>query len=499
MTTMLAAFLPGNSTVDLREVPVPQPGIGQVLVRMRASGICGSDIHYIYHKHLGDDPRTSYQGVVAGHEPAGEVVERGAGCRHFKPGDRVAVYHISGCGFCRNCRQAASRSPATTRCAPPMAGSATAAMRPTSIADERDLVHLPDSLSFRDGCFISCGVGTAYEAVLRGNVSGSDAVLVVGLGPGRHGGPDARQGAAGPKASSAWTCSPSASRRHASSGCWTMASWRNPTTLDAINDADEAAALRWPSTARAIRAGACWRCGRRAPGAAASTSARPARCSSTSATICFTGSARSMVHGSRASTTWTSAARISTPGACTRTTSSPTAFRWNRRPEAYSLMAGGRCRAGGHRVRGGGHKRSRWIFLVGRCGSGARRNDHGRVVSGASLPSAAARTCRFSANRARAPGKPHCNPPVFRWCPSATASATITHRSTDTLRAHPQHAGWDRHSSAWRRLDRANGTRSSKRRGSLTLLGFDHRQPNGAPYTYSANQSFVLAGPTLDA
>ncbi|TJV89188.1 MAG: alcohol dehydrogenase, partial [Mesorhizobium sp.] len=51
------------------------------------------------------------------------------------------------------------------------------------IADERDLVHLPDTLSYRDGCFISCGVGTAYEAVLRGNVSGSDAVLVVGLGP----------------------------------------------------------------------------------------------------------------------------------------------------------------------------------------------------------------------------------------------------------------------------------------------------------------------------
>ncbi len=182
MNTMPAAFLPGNSTVELRDVPLPRPGIGQVLIRMRASGICGSDIHYIYHKHLGDDPRTSYQGVVAGHEPAGEVVERGPGCRHFKAGNRVAVYHISGCGFCRNCRKGFQIS-----CDDPLRAAygwqRDGGHAPYLIADERDLVHLPDSLSFKDGCFISCGVGTAYEAVLRGNVSGSDAVLVVGLGP----------------------------------------------------------------------------------------------------------------------------------------------------------------------------------------------------------------------------------------------------------------------------------------------------------------------------
>ncbi|MBN2625019.1 MAG: zinc-binding dehydrogenase, partial [Spirochaetales bacterium] len=51
------------------------------------------------------------------------------------------------------------------------------------IADEKDLIVLPDELSFKDGCFISCGVGTAYEGILRGGISGSDTVLVVGLGP----------------------------------------------------------------------------------------------------------------------------------------------------------------------------------------------------------------------------------------------------------------------------------------------------------------------------
>ncbi|EEV5611584.1 alcohol dehydrogenase, partial [Escherichia coli] len=46
MKTMLAAYLPGNSTVDLREVAVPTPGINQVLIKMKSSGICGSDVHY---------------------------------------------------------------------------------------------------------------------------------------------------------------------------------------------------------------------------------------------------------------------------------------------------------------------------------------------------------------------------------------------------------------------------------------------------------------------
>lgn len=182
MDRMTAAFLPGNSSVELREVPVPRPGIGQALIKMRASGICGSDIHYIYHRHVGDDPRSRYQGVVAGHEPSGEVVGLGQACRHFRVGDRVAVYHISGCGFCRNCRKGFQIG-----CTDPMRAAygwqRDGGHAPYLVAEERDLVHLPDTLSFRDGCFISCGVGTAYEGVLRANVSGSDSVLVVGLGP----------------------------------------------------------------------------------------------------------------------------------------------------------------------------------------------------------------------------------------------------------------------------------------------------------------------------
>jgi threonine dehydrogenase-like Zn-dependent dehydrogenase len=182
-TTMLAAYLPGNSTVEMREVPVPEPGIGQVLLQVRASGVCGSDIHYIYHGHKGSKADgTAYMGVICGHEPAGQIVARGPGCRHFKEGDRVAVYHISGCGFCRDCRKGYQIS-----CTDPSRAAygwqRDGGNAEYLVADEKDLIHLSEPLTYRDGCFISCGVGTAYEGVLRADVSGSDTVLVVGLGP----------------------------------------------------------------------------------------------------------------------------------------------------------------------------------------------------------------------------------------------------------------------------------------------------------------------------
>src|SRR5688572_14786918 len=79
---MIGAYLPGNSTAELREVPVARPGHGEVLLRMKASTICGSDIRCIYHEHLGKGPE-GYQGVIAGHEPSGQIVATGAGCRRF--------------------------------------------------------------------------------------------------------------------------------------------------------------------------------------------------------------------------------------------------------------------------------------------------------------------------------------------------------------------------------------------------------------------------------
>ena len=76
MATMQGVVLPGDSTVELKEFPVPQVGPGQVLLEMKASSICGSDIRAIYREHLGKGPE-AYQGVIAGHEPCGQVAKVG--------------------------------------------------------------------------------------------------------------------------------------------------------------------------------------------------------------------------------------------------------------------------------------------------------------------------------------------------------------------------------------------------------------------------------------
>ena len=76
-TKMTGAILPGNSTVELKKFDVPIPGHGEVLLRTKASTICGSDIRAIYHEHLGKGPEGYQPGMIAGHEPCGQIVKAG--------------------------------------------------------------------------------------------------------------------------------------------------------------------------------------------------------------------------------------------------------------------------------------------------------------------------------------------------------------------------------------------------------------------------------------
>lgn len=178
---MKGAVLPGNSTVELRDVAVPEPGHGQVLVQVKASTICGSDIRAIYHEHVGEGAE-GYQGVIAGHEPCGRIVAEGPGLKRFKMGDRVIVYHISGCGVCYDCRRGYMIS-CTSEHRAAYGWQRDGGMAPYLLADEKDLVRLPDELSYLDGAQVACGFGTVYEGIEKIGVSGNDAVLVVGLGP----------------------------------------------------------------------------------------------------------------------------------------------------------------------------------------------------------------------------------------------------------------------------------------------------------------------------
>ena len=179
---MRAAYLPGNSTAELREVSDPRPGHGEVLLRMKASTICGSDIRCIYHEHLGKGPE-GYQGVIAGHEPCGQIVEVGAGCRRFKEGDRVIVYHISGCGLCNDCRRGYMISCTSVKYRRAYGWQRDGGMADYLVAEEKDLIALPAELSYSDGAQVACGFGTVYEGLQKIGICGDHDVLVTGLGP----------------------------------------------------------------------------------------------------------------------------------------------------------------------------------------------------------------------------------------------------------------------------------------------------------------------------
>lgn len=95
---MLAAFCTGREKIEVREVPAPSPGPGEVLLRVRACGICGSDLHF----YRGDLP--AMPGISPGHEFAGEVAALGEGVSGFQVGQRVAVEPLRVCRECPYCR-----------------------------------------------------------------------------------------------------------------------------------------------------------------------------------------------------------------------------------------------------------------------------------------------------------------------------------------------------------------------------------------------------------
>ena len=179
--TMHGVGLPGQRRIEWLQRDVPTPGARQVLISVRTSSICGSDLRAIYREHLGEGPER-YQGVIAGHEPAGEVVAVGPECRRVRVGDRVAVYHVAGCGMCSECRRGYLVG-CTDSGRAAYGWQRDGGHAPYLLAEEVTCLALPDDLTFVDGALVACAFGTAYEALLRIAISGSDRLLVTGLGP----------------------------------------------------------------------------------------------------------------------------------------------------------------------------------------------------------------------------------------------------------------------------------------------------------------------------
>ena len=174
----------GNRKAEVREFSTPDPGPGQVLVRMKVSSICGTDMHF-YRKSWTDLVafRQSFNGssdTITGHEPCGIVEAVGSHVMAVKPGDRVTVYQHVGCercGFCRN--GDVMFCPNRTGYGSVHNGSAA----DFTLVPERNCLGLPAALSFERAAVLSCAGGTAYQSINRLAPSGKDTMAIFGLGP----------------------------------------------------------------------------------------------------------------------------------------------------------------------------------------------------------------------------------------------------------------------------------------------------------------------------
>jgi threonine dehydrogenase-like Zn-dependent dehydrogenase len=181
-----AVFL-GDRKVELRSFPDPVPGPGEVVIQMKASGMCGSDLKF-YRSPPGEAQRALGLGdlkdpFIAGHEPCGVVVARGPGVaeKEAPTGQRVMDHHYAGCGVCKHCRVGWSqlcRAGITVYGVTAHGGHADYLKVPA-----RTLVPLPDELSFAEGAAVACGTGTAFAALKRMRVCGGDTLAVFGQGP----------------------------------------------------------------------------------------------------------------------------------------------------------------------------------------------------------------------------------------------------------------------------------------------------------------------------
>lgn len=182
---MKAVVFHGDRKLEIIDFPDPTPGPGEVVLEIKASGMCGSDLKFYRAiggaKSLGlgdlDGP------IIAGHEPCGVVAEVGEGVdpAEARVGDRVMDHHYSGCGVCKHCREGWSQL-----CLDGIivyGASGHGAHAKYMKVPAHTLVKLPDALSFKTGAAISCGTGTAYGALKRLDLAGNETIAIFGQGP----------------------------------------------------------------------------------------------------------------------------------------------------------------------------------------------------------------------------------------------------------------------------------------------------------------------------
>ncbi len=171
--TMRVAMWYNNRDVRIEEMPVPEIGPGELLVRIEASGICGSDVMEWY--------RLDRAPLVLGHEIGGQVVEVGEGIEKYRVGDRISVAHHVPCNTCRYCLTGHHTACETLRQTNFYPGGFAEYVRLPQINVDRGVFLLPDNVSYEEAAFVE-----PLACILRGQriarITPGSSVLVIGSG-----------------------------------------------------------------------------------------------------------------------------------------------------------------------------------------------------------------------------------------------------------------------------------------------------------------------------
>ena len=170
---MRVAMYYNNLDVRVEEMPVPQIGPGELLVRVRASGICGSDVMEWY--------RVARAPMVLGHEVAGEIVQVGEGVERFAEGDAMVVTHHVPCNACHYCLSGHHTVCDTLRETSFDPGGFAEYLRVPAINVDRGVFKLPGGLSFEEASFAE-PLACVLRGQQRSNIRPGQSVLVLGSG-----------------------------------------------------------------------------------------------------------------------------------------------------------------------------------------------------------------------------------------------------------------------------------------------------------------------------
>lgn len=178
MAKMKAAFLYKPGDIRIEEMDIPVPKDDEALIRIKAVGVCGSDVHFYKVGRIGDF--VVKEPLILGHECAGEVVSVGKAVKNLKAGDRVAIEAGVPCRKCNYCRMGRYNlcADVTFLAAPPFHGAFC-----EYIAHPEDfLFKLPDNVSFAEGAMIE-PLAVGVYAAERGDVNVRNTVAIIGSGP----------------------------------------------------------------------------------------------------------------------------------------------------------------------------------------------------------------------------------------------------------------------------------------------------------------------------